>query len=277
MKETYLHRPLIITAILVAANALCIVLMVLGTFVIPTLKGMTTGFSCVFILFASVMLCREASRAKEERKKADDCLRLSETYKQQIELVRFKQHDLKNQLMTIQEMLDKNRNLHSKEVSDLIEFTSDQINDVSMLLRFNDTVIGVFLLRKYKSAQEKGIGFEIKSFISEFPFDNRGKYDVVAILSNLLDNAIEASKLGEVICLEIGELEGFIYFSVLNSADMLDCGFDTLCSAGYSTKGADRGYGLANVRNQVMKYGGNIEMLVNRGRVEFRVYLPKSA
>lgn len=240
--------------------------------------GLLLFFCSIFLVVISASLSYQNMRvAEEEKKQQESCLGLDQAYKQQLDMLRAKQHDLRNQLTAIREMAGNRQFAAISDIAELAGFAEGQIDEVSMLLKLNNTIISMLLYNKYKIAHEKGIELKVKNFVADPSYSGRGQYDLTAILSNLLDNAIEAARMGDEIAVEIGERSGFLCFTVTNSGNLPECEINRLFSAGFSTKGSNRGYGLSNVRQMVMKYGGNIELTANGGRIEFRVYLPVPA
>jgi two-component system, LytTR family, sensor histidine kinase AgrC len=234
--------------------------------------------SYILFVITNIIFIRQEYMQKEEKKKMLDCVKLNNSYLKQIEYMRIRQHDLKNQLSVINGILDEGLARLNDNSRAFINHTNEQVNEISMLLKLDNTSIGMLLFDKYKQAYEKGIELKLKSYIADLPSSFvQNQFDLVDIMGNLLDNAIDAAGSGGEIYVEIGEIDGFIYFSVMNSGDLVGGDVNDVFRAGFSTKGEHRGYGLYNVRRIVMKHGGNIELAVNDGKVEFRVYLPVTA
>jgi sensor histidine kinase regulating citrate/malate metabolism len=228
------------------------------------------GFISVACLFA-----KDITSAHKEKKLITECLKLNDEYRDQIAEMRMKQHDLKNQFSVITGMLEREQ-MDNREIADFMKETGDKINEISLLLKMNNSAFEMLIHNKCKLAYEKGLEFRLKSYLAEIP-TSLCQYDMVAIMGNLLDNAIESTMQGGEINVEIGEMCDFIYLSVINDGSMLSNDVSKVFAAGFSTKGENRGYGLSNVRSMVAKHGGNIELTVNEGKVEFRVYLPLTA
>ena len=87
--------------------------------------------------------------------------------------------------------------------------------------------------------------------------------ELTVVLSNLLNNAIEAASKSEKKVIEISTeyYEGKYIIEVSNSVDNLTkIMVADISKIRFSTKGTGRGYGLYNVKNIVEKYKGKVNM-----------------
>lgn len=111
------------------------------------------------------------------------------SYEQQRRLL----HDYSNQLQCIQEMLVRG------ETEETLKYLSGLTGNLKKSVDYvntNNMVVNVVLSRKYQDAQEKGIVMTMQvNDLSELTI---GEEEIVTLLVNLLDNAIEAcEKLSE--------------------------------------------------------------------------------
>lgn len=105
------------------------------------------------------------------------------------ELRRYK-HDIKNHLITINEMLDKNK-ISSAESYIKVLLDKKEINGYSIIDTGN-LIIDSLINAKYNVAIAKGIEFKLDIHIPiALPFNDT---DTCIILGNILDNAIEATE-----------------------------------------------------------------------------------
>lgn len=139
------------------------------------------------------------------------------------------------------------------------------------LVNCHHPVLDALLNQKARQAQEKGISVRFKvNDLSSLTIDPT---DITVILSNLLDNAIEASekcanKQIEVMVL----LEKSFFFSIRNSSRPVHIVNNHITS----TK-ADHlmhGFGLENVKTLLAKHKGEYVMLYENGWFQFSAEIP---
>ncbi|PPA68903.1 ATP-binding protein [Jeotgalibacillus proteolyticus] len=195
--------------------------------------------------------------------------------------LRAQTHEYTNKLYAISGLLQLE---HYDDAIELIqEEASYHENQMkSMLGQIQDKKVQAILLGKLGKASEQKVKLMIdeNSSLHELP----GHVDItkiIHILGNLLDNAIE-----EVRTLPVREVNFFIT-DVGNDIviEVSDSGrgiqavqLEKIFEQGFSTKEkADRGYGLAIVKNAVESLKGSIEINHEKeGGAIFTVYLPKA-
>src|SRR6478736_4635924 len=144
-----------------------------------------------------------------------------------------------------------------------------------------DSKVQAILLGKIGKASEKKIHFSVDS---ESTLDTLPEHieisHLIIIIGNLIDNAFEAvsqqskkevsffiTDIGHDLIIEVMDNGPGISEEVLNQ----------IFTKGFSTKGTDRGYGLANIKKMVDELGGSIEVYNQpEGGAIFSVYLPKN-
>jgi sensor histidine kinase regulating citrate/malate metabolism len=153
------------------------------------------------------------------------------------------------------------------------EFFSDLQNEISDSLTF------ALLFGKANRFAELGIKFTIfpGSSLSCLP----GRFssgDMVVVLGNLLENAMEAVRDTECPEIHIALREGAdgLRIVVQNTGPWIPSELD-IYKRGTSTKGLTRGIGLALVSEKIAASMGSIEHSnLADGGVEFRVFIPKN-
>ena len=131
-----------------------------------------------------------------------------------------------------------------------------------------------FLVNKTRvQAGEKGIRFESEVNVLEIPIE---EYDLFMILSNLLENAVEAAQQCEegerYIRLQIFTVNRMFFLLVENSYEKEPEERD----GRFVTSKGDRtahGWGLENVKETVKRYGGECEIRYGNQVFSFRVIL----
>lgn len=187
--------------------------------------------------------------------------------------VRAQRHDIINHLDTVYALLSLGKEVPAREyTSHLVQIAGN----TSHLMQLEQPVIAAFLQNKLNQALAKGITMyiDVRTNLKDLPVK---PYALITILGNLLENAIEAVEPlppeQRQIDLEISRADSCYLFIVSNSGPPLDSSIkDVIFYPGVSTKGPDRGLGLATVWEMVVNHGGTIE--VEGYPVTFRVKLP---
>lgn len=188
------------------------------------------------------------------------------------------EHEYKNHLNTIWSIAQVTS---PEDIKDkLQQYISDIVDDsdeFSMLLNVENTIIKAVLYNKAQRAEKLGVCYKynIKSNFKDISLDNS---ELTVILSNLLNNAIEATSM-----IKKKELEVFIdedgkYYSinVKNRTEGLKIeDLSNVFKMGYSTKGEGRGYGLYNVKNIVDKYRGKIQISLDDDIISIKILFSK--
>ncbi|PRR74850.1 sensor histidine kinase [Neomoorella humiferrea] len=187
--------------------------------------------------------------------------------------VRAQRHDIINHLDTVYALLSLGKEVLAREyASHLVQIAGN----TSHLIWLEQPVIAAFLQNKLNQAIAKEITMYID--VSTDLKDLAVKpYALVTILGNLLENAMEAVETlppgQRQIELEISRANLYYLFTVSNSGPPLDSAIkDVIFQPGVSTKGPDRGLGLATVKEVVENHGGTIE--VEADPVTFRIKFP---
>lgn len=104
------------------------------------------------------------------------------------ESVRRLKHDMKNHLMVLASYLN------SSDLEAAKEYTSeilDKLNSVHSYIETGNSLLNHILNEKLETARKNGI--IVKAEVETLSFERMGSLDFSALLSNLLDNALEAS------------------------------------------------------------------------------------
>lgn len=192
---------------------------------------------------------------------------ISENYDKQ----RKREHEFQNQLAFIAALARENR---VDEISRYLKEYNDKILLNIDLIDTNNVIVNAILNSKYQEAREKGIVFVVK--VNDLSGLIIKDEDIVLILSNLLNNAIEANENCEeaVIKLKFVQEGHQIIISVTNTFTkkplIIENKFVTT-----KTEDTDmHGIGLENIRETVEKYNGScvIKHDVNRFKVAILIH-----
>ena len=126
----------------------------------------------------------EELRSKEEHfeEQSNQILELHEN-------VRGQKHDMKNHMLVLAAFLEKENYTAAKEYTSQI---LDQLNAIHSYIATDNSLMNHILNQKLEEARSRKI--MIKAEIENLAFGKMESMDFTALLSNLLDNAIEASE-----------------------------------------------------------------------------------
>jgi len=215
----------------------------------------------LMMLWQMVFFIRSYMKKQEASYQAKQNTQLNEYLKsveqQYLELRRFK-HDYKNIMLSLQDSISNGSS--SEQLPYFKELIAQRAIDTSLdsgkIAKIqhvgNETLRGL-IVQKFFDAQTKGIELSLELDQSEFIIQHN-LVDVVRIVGNLLDNAIDAAKSTpdkQVTC-AFNSLHETKEISVRNSTNKkLDV--NKMFELGASTKGSQRGFGLSNVQQLVDK------------------------
>lgn len=201
--------------------------------------------------------------------------------KRYAEALRTQTHEYSNKLYAIYGLIQ----LESyQEAMDLITYETDVHQGlIHFLMReIPDPMIGGILIGKFNRANELKVGLtvdELSSFKKISEEMNRNQ--LVTIIGNLIDNALEAVLDVEESCRQVHVLLTDRNDSLLVQVADFGVGIPQevaadIFQAGYSTKAAHgRGLGLAIVRQAVTELGGSIQFQSAPGKgTVFQVHIP---
>ncbi|BCV22161.1 sensor histidine kinase [Moorella sp. Hama-1] len=240
------------------------------------IKPITLGANLVSLSFycMTLLLIKKLLDVREQQKLLVQKEKEMDSLQNLLRTVRAQRHDIINHLDTVYALLSLGRDVPAKEYAgQLVQVTGN----TSHLLRLEQPVVAAFLQNKASQALAREIAFyiDVRTDLKELKVK---PYALITVLGNLLENAMEAVELlpGEqrLIHLEISRSEAGYLFSVSNTGPPLDPAMkEAIFRPGVSTKGPDRGLGLATVLEMVLSYGGTIE--VENDPVTFQVKFPE--
>lgn len=180
--------------------------------------------------------------------------------------VRRKQHDYKNQLGAIFSM-----HMAAHSIDELVNMQKEYIDTLqlnrkydSILTCCNNPILAGYIYYRCLSCEKVGITVDYNIAINQaeccFPL-----YEIIEMLGILIDNACENVVIekvtGKSIRFEFLEDDDKIKFSVSNPAKYFTCSeIDRMFMDGYSSKGENRGLGLARSLELVRKYKSEIKV-----------------
>lgn len=192
---------------------------------------------------------------------------ISENYDKQ----RKREHEYQNQLTCIAALA---RDHKVDEINRYLKKYNDEILVHTDLIDTNHVIVNAILNSKYQEARKKGIVFVVKvNDLSEVKLKDE---DIVLILSNLLNNAIEASEVCDqaVIRLNFVKEGRQVILSVVNTYSKEP---STDGNKFITTKAEDtdtHGIGISNIKETVEKYGGSCVIKYDKKSFRFAILIP---
>ncbi|MGL6186456.1 MAG: sensor histidine kinase [Clostridium chrysemydis] len=191
--------------------------------------------------------------------------------------LRANEHEYKNHLNTIYSIINISDEKDIKEnINKYIGNIKDN-NHLNNLLYIDNTILKAVLYSKMSVAEEKGIEiiYDVTDNLNDIKLD---QMDLVVLLSNLLNNAIEAVEAIKdpwiYVNIESRYLKGskkhYISVSnkIINKIEALNA-----INKGITTKGANRGYGLYNIKKIVNKSKGDILIEALEDCIKIEVFI----
>jgi two-component system CitB family sensor kinase len=204
-----------------------------------------------------------------------------ETMRTLSDALRAQTHEHANRLHTMVSLLELGRTREALEFATKDLELSQQLTD-EMVSSVDEPVLSALIMGKAAEANERGVKLTLATAGSA-SVTGLAVQDLVTILGNLLDNAIDAAAEGEAprrveLTVE-SDAEG-LDIIVKDSGSGIDpAAVDNIFRHGFSTKAAGpfgRGVGLALVRQAVQRMDGTMTITGTDG-AQFHIFLPAPA
>ena len=174
---------------------------------------------------------------------------------------------------------------HMKQYEELQKYVSSMVSEHQyeiggVMKKIQSPVFAGFLLGKLSYAREKNIKLIIKedSYLPEI-YDERIIHELITIVGNLINNALDAVTNCEKKQVEVGIQYGDTLIITVQDTGkgIKEDEIDALFIKGYSTKGDNRGYGLHLVKESIQRINGEIYVhsLLGTGTT-ITIEIPKS-
>lgn len=195
-------------------------------------------------------------------------LRVEKSYydilEQQNQKLRIYAHDAKNHLTAIQSLTD------DPQINQYIGSLSRQLADYTRICNSGNKMLDIMLHKYDLECRSKGIDFQYDVKLCNL--SGIEDIDLVAILGNLMDNAMTAAARSEekYICLETGRHNAYQILTIRNSSDAApQTEGDSLIS---SKKNKEyHGFGLKSVAQVLQKYQGDFDWNYDSAASQFTV------
>ena len=245
---------------------LCLVIKTITNLVVEVvIKGFYEVYKIIFLIFISIMLIYllvviltelysryiEKNRIQKYQVEKEESF---EKYKQNIESIfdeiRAWDHDLKNHMTVMVSLLESKS---EDELKKYVLHLDEEIHNIRRVVHTKNIVLDAILNSKTNKAYKKYINIDLDISIGEKL--NISDLDLVILISNLLDNAIEACEYVEInrwIKVNIYSKKESLIVEVNNSTD----NYKSLKTRKNSNT---HGIGLMQIDNIVKKYNGYIK------------------
>ena len=179
-------------------------------------------------------------------------------------------HDMKNHTLVILSYLEKNQIEEAKQYTSEI---LDKLNAMYTYISVGNALLNFIINSKLSKAKE--LGLEIKAEIENLPFSYMDSIDFSSLLSNILDNAMEAAVDSErkMLGVTIAHKKGFDTIAVKNSIDQSVLDSNPELKTSKTEQG--HGLGIRQIRAFVEKYDGELDIYEEQERFCVFVALPE--
>ncbi|MGO1307018.1 MAG: ATP-binding protein [Microbacterium gubbeenense] len=251
-----------------------------------TIAFVIAGVAGMFVLFRRLDRATD-SRGADELRVAFDAQRELTDVRTIADALRAQVHEFDNRVHTMASLIEIGRGEEAIELATGWRGDGQRLTD-RIVNATDQPVIAALMLGKSAQAHELGVEMHFETHLDPGT-QGLDATDVVTILGNLIDNAIDAATVNRhdgvqpwVEAYLATDEAGELTFQVSDSgAGVLPDAREAIFRRGYSSKAdGDRqhGYGLALVERTVARLGGTIEVgTAAGGGAEFTVILPRSA
>ena len=190
--------------------------------------------------------------------------------------LRAQRHDFRNHLQVIGGLLEMGE---SDEAAKYIDRVSGSVGALSAQLRTASPAVNALLRVKTAEAQKRGVAMDVivRSAWEGLPAQG---WEMCRVLGNLIDNAMDALKdtPSPRVTVALGEELRALIFSVENNGPEIPMEIrEKIFQPGFTTKGGERGQGLAIVREIIAGYGGELTLESDENHTAFCGRLPRGA
>lgn len=200
-----------------------------------------------------------------------------ETMRTLSDALRAQTHEHANRLHTMVSLLELGRTAEALDFATKDLELSQQLTD-DIVRSVDEPVLAALVMGKAAEAHERGVQLDVAA-LGTGSAAGIAVQDLVTVLGNLLDNAIDAAAEGAPprhVMLTVESDEEGLDLAVHDSGPAIDqADAEGIFRHGYSTKSGSRGrgIGLALVRQSVRRLGGTLMVNGRRG-AKFEVFLP---
>ncbi len=244
------------------------------------LMVMLTGLASLVVIWGAVVDIREALSTRRLLTQLDDMDDTIDAMANLNNTLRSQRHDFLNHLQVVYSLIEMQE---YEEANDYIEQIYGRITSVSRVLKTANPAVNALLQVKLAACEKAHVRVELDITSKwETLEDHMPGWEMCKVLSNLIDNAIDAmaSYPARKRCLYISLAENLrqFTFEVANTGDPIpEDAREGLFQPGVTTKGQGHGMGLYIVKKTLSDRGGDVFLNSGAERTSFSGYVPKTA
>ena len=247
--------------------------------IFTTLAAASVLFSNIFIFWLFRNLSKDSEQSEESILMKQQ-IHLQQIYlyelQQRDQSVRSMWHDMNNHLETIRRIRLTG---DMQEVDSYIDQLSQRLCRLKPHCDCGISIIDAVVNSKYEWASSLGIQMNIQATVSSLY--NISTTDVGSLISNMLDNAIEACEriksdngepIRKIISFTVRNKGGFLIFHCVNPLSQQDANKKNITESTKSNRDI-HGIGLRNIRSVAERYNGNVAVKQEKGNFVITVML----
>lgn len=192
-----------------------------------------------------------------------------ETLSNQIDKNKKFHHDIDNHMGTLKSMIDDN--VSKETVTEYANEIKEEYKEIGTLEYCANPVVNAVIQNKSKQCKQLGIEFDTQ--IERFDISKFKETDFIALMANVLDNAIEECERIDVkkktVRLKMGSLEKNLFIKVENSTDKTADMLDDLTTSKDDKE--SHGVGMKIIKEIVEKYKGEYMVDIQDGMFVTRI------
>ena len=233
--------------------------------------------AAIVVAWGGVVDIREALSTRKLLSQVDDMDETISTMESFNNTLRSQRHDFLNHLQVVYSLIEMEE---YQEANAYIEKVYGAITSVSRVIRTANTSVNALLQVKTAACEKAGVKVDvnIQSAWKHLPVPG---WEMCKVLSNLIDNAIDALKEidGERrLTITLTEDLRTYRFSVSNNGPMIPIkSQQAIFLAGVTTKSTGHGMGLFIARKTLQDRGGDLMLVSDAEKTEFSGFVPKDA
>lgn len=215
----------------------------------------------------------QAKRYAEEKTKLEMYEMQRNHYRlttEQIKKLTALRHDFRNHLYVISERI---RRSEYDEAISYIDKIGGCTEEASSIVLAENEILATILTVKNMICKNKEIEFDHEITCGPIHIEDM---DLNTVVSNLLDNAIEASEKCEInqrkIVFKIKDVKQFLAIECSNTCKMKQAGKKHIFQTTKDNK-EEHGYGIENIKETVEKYGGQAEFTCEEGIFHVKIMM----
>ena len=237
-----------------------------------------TVVASLVIVWGAVVDIREALHTRKLLAQLDDMDETIDAMSQFNNTLRAQRHDFLNHLQVVYSLIEM---AEYEEANDYIEQVYGRITAVSRVVKTANPAVNALLMVKTAACEKAGVAVEVTITSKWEHLENTmPDWEMCKVLSNLIDNAIEAMEKVPAsrrkLLIALGENVKQYTFQVENTGEAISEAIrERIFIPGFTTKGEGHGMGLHIVQRTLQERGGEIRVTSDNEHTVFSGFVPK--